>query len=166
MGIIDDAKYAMNRMKERDDERSGMRGEISMNRDDGRDGYYPSNGRNGDGNAEYAKNLDEGEVEKRINAIVIKHLSSVLGEHTLKVINYHFNRMGVDIYNLCSDPKKVEDAFFALFKDGSRMLISDIINTLYAEFNVQWNGDDNGKDRKQQSLDDAIKLVKASIISK
>lgn len=52
-----------------------------------------------DGNGEYVKEVEasnskykeakvetEVEVEEKINAIVVKHLSSVLGEHTIKVI--------------------------------------------------------------------------------
>ncbi|MEO9364606.1 MAG: hypothetical protein ABI341_00670 [Nitrososphaera sp.] len=69
--------------------------------------------------------------------------------------------MGVDIHNLCSNPKKVEDGLFLLFKDSARMLISEIISILYSEFNVRSNND-----TRQQSLEDAIKLVKESIVNR
>ncbi|MCS6768253.1 MAG: hypothetical protein RMJ59_02350 [Candidatus Nitrosocaldus sp.] len=97
------------------------------------------------------------EVEKRINAVVVKHLSSVLGEQTVKVINYHLNRMGADIYNVCDEPKRVEDALYTLFKDGSRMLITEMVNALYTEFNVA------SHESKHASLQDVIKSVKESL---
>lgn len=104
---------------------------------------------------------DGEDVEKRINAIVIKHLSNVLGDNTVRVINFYLDRMGVDIHNLCSNPKKVEDGLFLLFKDSARMLISEIISILYSEFNARSNND-----TRQQSLEDAIKLVKESIVNR
>ncbi|MEM1942312.1 MAG: hypothetical protein QW248_05570 [Candidatus Nitrosocaldus sp.] len=119
-----------------------------------------------DGNGEYVKEVEasnskykeakvetEVEVEEKINAIVVKHLSSVLGEHTIKVINYHLNRMGVDIRNVCNDPKKVEGVLYSLFKESSRMLISEVVNALYTEFNII--------DGKVSTLDDAITRIKA-----
>ncbi|MEM0367622.1 MAG: hypothetical protein QW572_01330 [Candidatus Nitrosocaldus sp.] len=119
-----------------------------------------------DGNGEYVKEVEasnskykeakvetEVEVEEKINAIVVKHLSSVLGEHTIKVINYHLNRMGVDIRNVCNDPKKVEGVLYSLFKESSRMLISEVVNALYTDFNII--------DGKVSTLDDAITRIKA-----
>lgn len=148
MEDVGKTKYGMRRVE-------GERRRVEDEKDNNDDGL----GRGAKVSTHRDRCIDDGEdVEKRINAIVIKHLSNVLGDNTLKVINFYLDRMGVDIHNLCSNPKKVEDGLFLLFKDGAKMLISEIISILYSEFNVCSNND-----TRQQSLEDAIKLVKESI---
>ncbi|MFN4336814.1 MAG: hypothetical protein ACK4FV_04445 [Candidatus Nitrosocaldus sp.] len=117
---------------------------------------YNDDGSNGEDvkKADASNSKDkEAEIEKRINALALKHLSSVLGEHTIKVIGYHLSSMDVDIYNLCDEPKKVEDALYSLFRESSKMLISEVVNILYTEFNIT--------DGKCTTLEDAIKRIKA-----
>lgn len=153
MDMIEDVektKYGMRRVEDErrvkdekdNDDGSGRGAEVSTN----------SNGRG------RRIGYDE-DVEKRINAIVIKHLSDVLGANTLKVINFYLDRTGVDIHNICSNPKKVDDGLFLLFKEGAKMLVSEIISILYSEFNVCSNND-----IREQCLEDAIELVKESIV--
>ncbi len=133
-----------------------MHGDIKSKEREGRV-YSDSDSDSGE---EYVKveasngsNGKEVKVEERINALVLKHLSSVLGEHTIKVIGYHLSSMGVDIRDWCDEPKKVEDALYVLFKEGSRMLIAEVVKMLYTEFNIM--------DGESTTLEDAIKRIKA-----
>lgn len=92
-------------------------------------------------------------IDERINAVVVRHISSVVGEHTLKVINYHINRMGADIYNVCTEPKRVEDALYSLFKESSRLLIAEVINALYMEFGIL--------DGRDTTLEGVVRRIKS-----
>ena len=156
MGMMEDVektKYGMRRIED-EGERRRVKDEKDSDDELGRGAEVSTNSN------DRGRCIDDGEdVEKRINAIVIKHLSDVLGDNTLRVINFYLDRMGIDIHNICSNPKKVEDGLFLLFKEGAKMLVSEIISILYSEFNVCSNND-----TRQQSLEDAIKLVKESIV--
>lgn len=148
MGIDEIEMKRTMHMKE--DEYDGVK---SNARTDGA-GYDDGNSKHAMKRAVEVNNDSKGnEVEERINTIVVTHLKSILGEHTLKVINYHLNTMGIDICRACNEPEKVEGVLYSLFKESSRMLISEVVNALYIEFNVV--------DGKGSTLEDAIKRIKA-----
>ncbi len=90
-----------------------------------------------------------GGVSERIADTIRAYLCTVLGESSVKVIEYHIARDDANIY---TDPNRLQEGLEMLFGDGSKMLIKEVVKVLCNEFSIAL--DDNVMD-----LNSVVKMI-------
>ncbi len=88
------------------------------------------------------------DLSERIADTIRGYLCTVLGESSVKVIEYHIAR---DAY-IYTDPSRLQQGLEMLFGDGSKMLIQEIVKVLCNEFSIAL--DDNSMD-----LNSIVKMI-------
>ena len=70
-----------------------------------------------------------------ISSVIRGYLCIVLGENSVKVIEYYLSKRGID-HNIYTNPDNLQQSLALLFGDSSKILIIEIAKMLCSEFGI------------------------------
>jgi hypothetical protein len=79
---------------------------------------------------------ESNDLYAKISSAIGGYLCAILGESSVKVIEYYLSKRGIDHNYIYTDPDNLQQSLALLFGDGSKILTIEIVKMLCNEFGI------------------------------